>query len=171
MASMEDEVRRVLDTIPELICTADRAGHADFANRRWCEYTGMTVAEAGGLGWQAAIEPEDLPRLLDQWKSIAAAGAPREIEARIRRSDGVYRWFLFRCSPLSEADGEVTRWYVTSADIDDRRRAEDALRRARKTFARSSMAFPAWSTRRRPRAKSNSSTARFGSTSDFRWRN
>jgi|RhiMetdeSRZDD1v2_1073273.scaffolds.fasta_scaffold04290_17 formate hydrogenlyase transcriptional activator len=133
---MEDEVRRVFDTIPELIWTADLAGHADFVNRRWCEYTGMTVEESGGFGWQTAIQPDDLARLVDYWQPISPAGGPRrrEIEARIRRSDGVYRWFLFRCSPLHEGRGEVTRWYVTSADIDDRKRAEDALRASEENF-------------------------------------
>jgi PAS domain S-box-containing protein len=131
---MEPEVRRALDTIPGLIWTADRAGHADFVNRRWCEYTGMTVDEARNVGWQAAIRPEDLPRLLDSWQSISAAGGPREVEARIRQSDGVYRWFLFRCSPLHEARGEVTQWYVTSVDIDDRKRAEEALRASEENF-------------------------------------
>ena len=131
---MEDEVRRVLDTIPELVWTADRSGHADFVNRRWCEYTGMTADEARGAGWQAAIRPEDLPRLVDSWQSTFAADGPREVEARIRRSDGVYRWFLFRRSPLHEARGEVTQWYVTSVDIDDRKRAEDALRASEENF-------------------------------------
>ena len=131
---MEHEVRRVLDTIAELIWIADPTGHADFVNRRWCEYTGLTLEKAAGFGWQAAIWPEDLPRVVDYWKSISASGGPREIEARIRRSDGVHRWFLFRSSPLREADGKVSQWYVTSTDIDDRKRAEDALRASEESF-------------------------------------
>ena len=131
---MEPEVQRVLDTIPELIWIGDPAGHAEFMNRRWCEYTGMTLGEAVGLGWQTAIRPEDLPRLVHYWESISEVDGPREIEARIRRSDGVYRWFLVRCSPLPEASGVISRWYVAAADIDDRKRAEHALRTSEETF-------------------------------------
>jgi len=124
--AMHSELRRVVDTISELIWTAVADGRAEFVNRRWSEYTGLTLEEACGFGWHAAIWPEDLQRLAEYWDSLAASGAgAREIEARIRRADGVYRWFLFRCSPLSQAPAE---WYVTTTDIDDRKRAEEALR-------------------------------------------
>ncbi len=105
---MHSELRRVVDTISELIWTAAADGSAEFVNRRWSEFTGLTLEEARGFGWHAAIWPEDLPRLAEYWNSIAEFGAgPREIEARIRGVDGVHRWFLLRCSPLSEALGRV----------------------------------------------------------------
>jgi formate hydrogenlyase transcriptional activator len=133
--AMHRELRRVVDTISELIWTAATDGSAEFVNRRWSEYTGLTLEEARGFGWHAAIWPEDLPRLAEYWDSLAASDTDaREIEARIRRADGVYRWFLFRCSPLSEAFGKVTEWYVTTTDIDDRKRAEDALRASEESF-------------------------------------
>jgi formate hydrogenlyase transcriptional activator len=131
---MEGEVRRVLDAIPELIWTADPSGNADFLNRQWCEYTGLPLTETLGFGWQRAIWPEDLPKVTEYWRSISVLGGPREIEARIRRRDGLYRWFLFRCSPLREALGKVTQCYVTSSDIDDRKRLEDALRASEESF-------------------------------------
>jgi formate hydrogenlyase transcriptional activator len=133
--AMHRELRRVVDTISELIWTAATDGSAEFVNRCWSEYTGLTLEEARGFGWHAAIWPEDLPRLAEYWDSLAASDTDaREIEARIRRADGVYRWFLLRCSPLSEAFGKVTEWYVTTTDIDDRKRAEDALRASEESF-------------------------------------
>jgi len=97
--AMHSELRRVVDTISELIWTAAADGSAEFVNRRWSEYTGLTLEQARGFGWHAAIWPEDLPRLDEYWNSLAASDAgTREIEARIRRADGIYRWFLLRCS-------------------------------------------------------------------------
>ncbi len=126
--AMHSELRRVVDTIPELIWTAAADGSVEFVNRRWSEYTGLTLEQARGLGWHAAIWAEDLARLERFWSSIGEA-SPLEIEARIRRADGIYRWFLFRRSALSDAE-----WYVTAADIDDRKRAEAALRASEESF-------------------------------------
>ena len=123
--AMHSELRRVVDTIPELIWTAAADGSVQFVNQRWSEYTGLTLEQARGFGWHAAIWPEDLQRLAKYW----TGGAPLEIEARIRRADGVYRWFLFRSSALSDAE-----WYVTATDIDDRKRAEATLRSSEESF-------------------------------------
>ena len=78
-------------------------GQVDFLNQRWCEYTGLNSAEACGERWQTAIHPDDLAGLLDRWRSILASNASGEMEARLRRSDGEYRWFLFRTRPLADA--------------------------------------------------------------------
>src|ERR1700736_3308389 len=124
--AMHSELRRVVDTIPELIWTAAADGSVEFVNQRWSEYTGLTLERARGFGWHAAIWPEDLQRFAKYW---TVGAPPLEIEARIRRADGVYRWFLFRSSALSEAE-----WYVTATDIDDRKRAETALRASEESF-------------------------------------
>src|SRR6202011_2951664 len=124
--AMHSELRRVVDTIPELIWTAAADGSVEFVNQRWSEYTGLTLERARGFGWHAAIWPEDLQRFAKYW---TVGAPPLEIEARIRRADGVYRWFLFRSSALSEAE-----WYVTATDIDDRKRAEAALRASEESF-------------------------------------
>ncbi len=125
---MGNELSCVVDALPGLVWTALPDGHIDFLNRRWCEYTGLEPAEACGGGWQTAIHPEDLPELLEHWRSNLGSGEPCEVEARLRRFDGEYRWFLFRTSPLTDASGQVVKWCGIGTDIEDRRRSEEALR-------------------------------------------
>ena len=132
---VQDELSRVVNALPGLVWSALPDGSIDFLNQRWCEFTGLGVGEASGAGWQSAIHPEDLPHLLDRWRSIVVSGAPGEVEARLRRVDGEYRWFLSRADPLRDESGAIAKWYGTNTDIDDRKRAEQELRRseARKT--------------------------------------
>jgi len=125
---MENELSRVVDALPGLVWTARPDGHIDFLNQRWCDYTGLGVDEAYGRGWQTAIHPEDLPELLERWQSILASGEPSETEARLRRFDGEYRWFLFRTCPLADASGAVVKWCGMNTDIEDRRRSEETQR-------------------------------------------
>lgn len=124
---MDESLRRVVDAIPGLVWSADPSGSFDFLNQRWCEYTGLTLAEARGSGWQKAILPEDLPALLEHWQSLLSGGHAGESEARLRRHDGEYRWFLFRAVPLHDDAGRLLKWYGQSFDIDDRKRAEALL--------------------------------------------
>ncbi len=114
---MEGELLRVIDALPGLVLTAFPDGRVDFLNQRWCEYTGLTVAEAFGWGWQAAVHPQDSPRLVEWWRSLAASGQPAEMEARLRRADGAYRWFLFRMSPLADASEKAVKWCGLITDI------------------------------------------------------
>src|SRR4029453_2619057 len=99
----------------------------EFFNQRWVEYTGLTNEEAPGWGWKVAIHPDDLPQLLDVWQGLLISGRSGELEARLRRADGVYRWFLFRVDPLRDSQGTIVKWYGTNTDIDDRKRAEALL--------------------------------------------
>jgi len=122
-----DELRLAIDTLPALIWTALPDGSIDFLNHRWCGYTGLTLDEGSGWGWTAAIHPDDLPRLLDSWRSLIAAGEPGETEARLRRLDGTFRWFLLRWVPLLDDRGQVVKWYGQTTDIDNRKRAEAML--------------------------------------------
>jgi len=122
-----DELRLAIDGIPGLIWTALPDGSIDFLNRRWCDYTGLTLDEAGGWGWKAAIHPDDLPRLLERWPSLLAAGEPGEIEARVRRLDGSFPWFVFRAVPLRDEDGQAIKWCGQATDIDHRRLADMML--------------------------------------------
>jgi PAS domain S-box-containing protein len=130
LAEVERELRLTIDLIPTLAWHTRPDGFAEYLNKRWLDYTGLSLDHALGWEWQIAIHPEDLPRLLDSWRKILEAGKPAEVEARMRRFDGEYRWFLFRPEPLQDEFGNVVRWYGTNTDIEDRKRAEDALRQS-----------------------------------------
>ena len=127
LAQRTKKLREMIDTIPALAWSAHPDGSAEFLNRRWLDYTGLTAEQALGWGWQAAIHPNDMDGLAGKWVSSLASGTPVEVEARIGRFDGAYRWFLFRMDPLRDESGNVVKWYGTITDIDDRKRLEEAL--------------------------------------------
>ena len=106
-SQMHHELSHIVDALPALVWTARADGYADFLNQRWCEYTGLPFDEALGWKWQRAIHPDDLPMLLECWEAIVASGEPGELQARIKRSDGAYRWFQFSACPLRDASGQV----------------------------------------------------------------
>jgi PAS domain S-box-containing protein len=123
-----EDIRLVVDTIPTLAWAADPDGSAEFHNQRWLDYTGLAATQASGSGWAVAIHPDDLPRILDRYREALNSGKPFEVEGRFRRFDGEFRWFLFRGSPLRDRSGRVAKWYGTNTDLEERKRAEDALR-------------------------------------------
>jgi PAS domain S-box-containing protein len=123
----EEYLRLTIDTIPVLAWCTLPDGSTEFLNQRWLDYTGLTIEEARGWGWKVAIHPDDLPQLLDVWQGLLASGKSGELEARLRRADAVYRWFLFRVEPLLDPQGTIVKWYGTNTDIDDRKRAEALL--------------------------------------------
>jgi PAS domain S-box-containing protein len=102
-------------------------GFADFFNKQWLEYTGLSADQAVGWGWKAAIDPDHLPRMLEAFQAAVDSGKSFETEGRFRRYGGEYRWFLFRGSPLLDASGQVVKWYGTNTDLEDRKRAEFLL--------------------------------------------
>lgn len=124
---MDNDLSRVVDALPGLVWAAGPDGNIDFLNQRWCEYTGLPVAEALDCGWQTAIHPDDLPGMLDRWLGIIASGKPGQLQTRLRREDGEYRFFHVRTSPLSDASGKIVRWCGINTDVEDLSRAmEDA---------------------------------------------
>jgi len=123
-----EDIRLVVDTIPTLAWAADPDGSAEFHNQRWLDYTGLSATQALGSGWEVAIHPDDLPRILETYRAALNSGKPFEVEGRFRRFDGEFRWFLFRGSPLRDRSGNVEKWYGTNTDLEERKRAEDALR-------------------------------------------
>jgi PAS domain S-box-containing protein len=126
-ARKAQDVPLVVDTIPTLAWSARSDGSADFFNQRWLDYTGLSAEQARDWGWTVAIHSDDLNGLGEYWRSVLASGEPGEIEGRLRRFDGVYRWFLFRATPLLDNDGKVVKWFGTNTDIEDRKRAECLL--------------------------------------------
>jgi formate hydrogenlyase transcriptional activator len=123
----EKELQEVIETIPVMAWSARADGTAEFFNRRWLDYAGLSVDTVQGWGWTSAVHPDDLNRLVDYWRGVLDAGQSGEIEARLRRFDGEYRWFLFRATPSRDTDGRVVKWYGTNTDIEDRKRAEQAI--------------------------------------------
>jgi PAS domain S-box-containing protein len=132
----ERNLRLIIDTMPILAWAARPDGTADFFNRRWLDYTGLTELEVRGWGWATAFHPDDLGSVNDYWRSHILSGQPGEIEARLRRYDGSYRWFLLRANPLRDESDKIIQWYGTNTDIDGRKRAEEALRQAQSDLAR-----------------------------------
>ncbi len=125
----EDRLRLVIDTIPTLVWRARPDGVPDFLNQPALDYTGLSPDQAEA-GWPRAFHPEDKKGMLVKWSAIRASGRSGELEARLRRFDGEYRWFLFRAVPLCDEQGNIVKWYGSSTDIEDRKRAEEELRRS-----------------------------------------
>ena len=123
----EDILRTMIDKIPTLAWSCWPDGTTEFLNQRWLDYTGLSMEEALGWGWKAVIHAEDLENLMATWLGLLASGEPGQEEARLRRFDGEYRWFLFRAVPVRDVQGKVVRWYGTNTDIEDLKRAESLL--------------------------------------------
>jgi len=132
----EGQLRKIIDTIPTLAWCNLPDGSNEFLSQRWHDYTGLSPEEAHGWGWKVTIHPEDLDKLLDKWSAILASGEPGEIEARLRRHDGEYRWFLFRVEPLRDETGNIVRWYGTNTDIENLKQTEEKLRQDERELRR-----------------------------------
>jgi PAS domain S-box-containing protein len=123
----EDRIRLIIDALPTMVWTLQPDGAAEFVNQRWMDYTGLSLEEEIENPTRP-VHPEDLPRVSEKWRADMAAGEASEDEIRLRRADGEYRWFLVRTAPLRDEHGNVLKWYGVSIDIEDRKRAEEAVR-------------------------------------------
>jgi PAS domain S-box-containing protein len=124
----ERNLQLIIDTIPAMAWSARADGSADFFSQHYLDYVGLSLEQAKDWGWTAAIHPEDLEALVATWKRLTASEQAGEAEARLRRFDGAYRWFLFRASPLRDESGKIVKWYGANLDIEDRKRGEEDLR-------------------------------------------
>ena len=138
----ETNLRRVIDTIPTLAWCNTPDGPNEFLNKRWHEYTGSSHEDSTGWGWQAAFHPEDVPPMMKKWRELLASGESGEIEARLRRHDGVYRWFLIRVEPFRDERGQLLRWYGTSTDIEALKQTQEKLREDEQELRRITDAIP-----------------------------
>jgi PAS domain S-box-containing protein len=129
----EDRLRLVIDTIPTLVWRASPEGIPDFLNQTALDYTGISLDQAE-TAWPRAFHPDDKKGMLVKWAAIRESGKPGGLEARLRRFDGEYRWFLFQAEPLRDEAGNIVKWYGSSTDIEDRKRAEEALRESEQRF-------------------------------------
>ena len=132
----ERKLRDVIETMPTFAWTALPDGSVDFVNRNWQEYTGLPPERTLGTGWQEAAHPEDLKRNVEKWSASLSTGEPFEDEVRYRRAvDGQYRRFLSRAVAYRDRRGKILKWYGTSSDIEDRKRAEEEREKLRADLA------------------------------------
>jgi len=124
------DVRVLIDSIPALVDTALPDGNRDYFNRAWLEYVGVPMDELLGWGWTNAIHPQDVAGIVAEWRACVASGKTLQYEARVRRSDGEYRWVFHRAVPFRNDRGQILRWYGSSIDIEDRKRSEEKVRKS-----------------------------------------
>lgn len=130
LSTVERMPGSIINTIPALAWSARTDGSAEFFNRHYLDYVGLSEEQAANWGWTRAVHPDDVEDLTASWRGIMTSQKSGETEARLCRFDGVYRWFLFRINPLRNETGDIIKWYGISIDIDDRKRAEEKLRRS-----------------------------------------
>jgi formate hydrogenlyase transcriptional activator len=138
----EAKLRQVIDAIPTIAWCNLPDGSNKYLNKRWHDYSGLSPQESGGWEWKATIHPEDLPKVLDKWSELLASGERGEIEGRMRRYDGEYRWFLFRAEPFRDEVGNIVRWYGTSTEIDLLKQTEKKLREDQRELRRITELIP-----------------------------
>jgi PAS domain S-box-containing protein len=134
MKELEDGHPTMIDAIPTMAWSSRPDGFIEFVNQRWLDYTGFSRDEAVGWGCNAAFHPDDRGPLADKWCALVTSGQPGEIEARMRRRDGEYRWFLLRAEPVRDQHGWIIKWYGVNIDIEDRKRAESLLAAEKRTL-------------------------------------
>jgi PAS domain S-box-containing protein len=129
LREQEQQFRTLAESIPQLCWMANQDGHIFWYNRRWYDYTGTTIEEMEGWGWQSVHDPDELPKVLQRWKASIATGEPFDMVFPLKGKDGVFRPFLTRIEPVKNAEGRVDRWFGTNTDITEAKRTEEELRR------------------------------------------
>ncbi len=155
LAERERAYRRLLESLPAaFVWTGDANGNVTYINQHFLDYAGRTIEEVRDGRWIASVHPEDRQETADGWMTMLGSGNPHEFVHRILAHDGAARWFLTRAVPLRDDGGAVTSWLVTSTDIDDRKRAEEAARLSEERWRTLAASLPAiistWSPRGRP---------------------
>ncbi len=123
----EVELRTIIDALPAHAWASRADGYNVYCNRQWLDYSGFNQEAARGWAYRDIIHPDDVGSFVKQWNELSARGATIEAEARFRRVDGEYRWFLVRAAPLRDESGRIVMWFGTNTDIDDRKKAEALL--------------------------------------------
>src|SRR5262245_8427695 len=127
MNNSERQLQQMIDEIPALAWSGLPDGSVEFISKQWLKYAGLSHQAAQALRWESLVHPDDLHNLMSTWRHHLASGEPLEAEARLRRVDGEYRWFLIRAVPLRDALSNVIKWYGTNTDIDNRKQIETRL--------------------------------------------
>jgi formate hydrogenlyase transcriptional activator len=130
LRSSEQNFRRIVNSIPGYVCALTASGEIEFVNNQVLEYFGKTLDELKNWAASDTVYPDDLPEVIATWRTSIETGQPTDVELRLRRADGIYRWFLLRRLPQRDTQGQVVRWYTMHTDIEDRKQAEDNIRRS-----------------------------------------
>jgi PAS domain S-box-containing protein len=128
LVESQEHYRALAESLPHLVWTCRPNGYCDFLSRQWVEYTGRPAAEQLGYGWAEQLHPDDRARAETEWGAATVRGDTFDIEFRIRRADGTYRWFKTRAVPLRDASGAIAKWFGSNTDFDDFKRSEERLR-------------------------------------------
>jgi PAS domain S-box-containing protein len=135
LLASEERFRALAETMPLLVWTCEPDGGCDYLSRQWLNYTGSSEAEQLGFGWMEVVHPDDRDHVAATWQAAVAGIALFDVELRIRRYDGVYRWFKTRAAPVRDDDGNIIKWYGSNTDIDDLKQAEERRRELIDTLA------------------------------------
>ncbi|WP_339426678.1 PAS domain-containing protein, partial [Pseudomonas proteolytica] len=125
LSETEQKFRILADTMPQMVWSTRADGFHDYYNARWYEFTGMPVGSTDGAEWNGMFHPEDQDRAWTIWQHSLATGAPYQIEYRLRRADGQYRWTLGRALPMYDDNGTIVRWFGTCTDIHEQKEASE----------------------------------------------
>ncbi len=134
LAQSERDRAQVIESLPQLVWSTHLDGRPYYYNQRWYDYTGVAKGSTDGAGWIGVLHPEDTERANRTWQTSVETGNPYSIEYRLRRADGMYRWFLARANPLRDAEGRIGQWFGTCTDIDEQRRSQEELREKEERF-------------------------------------
>ncbi len=137
-----DLYRTLAEAMPQFVWMNRPDGYCEYFNQRWYDYTGLSAEECLGFRWSTPVHPEGRQRAEQLWKQATDTGEPYEVEYRIRRSDGQYRWFLGRAEPVRDASGAILHWFGTSTDIHDKKTLEDEVKRSLQRFRLLTEAIP-----------------------------
>jgi PAS domain S-box-containing protein len=129
LRASEEQYRSLADLIPGIVWTARQDGWIDYANHFWLRYTGRTMEQTQGSGWADMLHPDDAQRVLDHWTGAVRTGDLVDVEYRLKRADGVYRWFLSRGSALRDQQGRIVKWFGMLTEIEDQKQGVQALER------------------------------------------
>ena len=131
----ERRLQQIISSIPGLAWASDETGATTYWSQQYLDYAGLEIEDVLGFGFLDHIHPDDLANVQEVWGATLASASPGEAEARLRRADGQYRWFLIRASPFFDSAGKLTQWFGVNVDIENRKRAEEELRQSQGDLA------------------------------------
>ncbi len=133
LGESEKSYRQLADAMPQIVWTGNPDGGLDYYNQRWFDYTGMTLEQTQGWGWEPVLHPDDVENCVRVWSECVRTGDSYQVEYRFKRaSDGAYRWHLGRATPVRDESGAIVKWFGTCTDIHEQKRAEEELRQIKK---------------------------------------